>query len=75
MSDLPVEKYTSIDEGIKSIPVDQLEKFIASAISSAINYPKLDCHITKLDISRMYGVKIDLQLSDDLGDSPFFGKS
>ena len=71
MSDDTEENYLSIHEGIKSIPIDQLEKCIATAVTNALNGSKLNCHITKLEASAMHGVEIKLKLTNDLSDVGF----
>lgn len=65
------ENYVSIDVGIKSISISQLEECIATAIANAISGSKLNCHVTKLEASGIHGVKLKIELSNDLGDVPF----
>jgi len=68
VSDFSEENCIPIEYGIKSIPIGQLEECIAAAIAKAVDGSKLNCHITKLEVSDVHGVKIKLQLSNDSED-------
>jgi len=71
MSDSENQKYVEIAEGIKSIPIKQLEQCIANAISKEINGSKLDCHVTELKTSGISGVKLSIEVSNNHDDLEF----
>jgi len=62
------ENDISIVDGIKSIPIHQLEECIASAIENVLNSAKVTCHMKSLKISSAKGVKLKLELSSDSSD-------
>jgi len=71
VSEQSEENYISIDDGIKSIPISELEECIASAIANAVNTSKLSCHVRSLKTYGVQGIKITLELSNDYSDIEF----
>ena len=71
MSDINEEDYVSIDTAIKSISINQLEECIANAVQETTGSSKLICNITKIESVMMSGVKLEISLSNDHGETPF----
>lgn len=68
MQDSSEDNYISIGEGIKSVPIRQLEECISAAIAKEIKGSKFSCYIAKIKISDLGGVKLKIELANNHND-------
>ena len=57
-----------VSEAVKSIPLAELEACIAEAIAKKIGSGEVNCNITRLETSGVNGLKLKMQLTDNLPD-------